>query len=81
MGCRAAMCGLEPRPEMSSAIGASSISAKMERWPGERFEELVAQALDSIPDGPAGCIESVTVVVLADRGPTSRPSRDLARSV
>ncbi len=63
MGCRAAMCGLEPRPEMSSAIGASSISTKMERWPGERFEELVVQALDSIPNELAGYIENVTVVV------------------
>ncbi len=48
---------------MSSAIGASSISAKMERWPGERFEELVVQALDSVPDGLAGYIENVTLVV------------------
>ncbi len=69
MGCRAAMCGLEPRPGMSSAIGASSISAKMERWPGERFEELVVQALDSVPDGLAGYIENVTVVVQG--GPTA----------
>jgi hypothetical protein len=36
---------LEARPEMTSTIGASSISAKTKQWPAERFEDLVAQTL------------------------------------